>query len=751
MEAPHLQDVYEDYQDTNVIVMAIGNEMNQSECQQWISEHGLTHPVLSDMDYISYPLFGNGWIPFNAIIDYDMLLTWSDSGFDEDDMRARIDTQIARNPRIYFTPLPDSEDDAEPYPVSARAASIVDLIENSVILYWNTTGAPPFAEITLQLQDSRVEDGIFAGEIPAQDLGTGVYYYIGASDTAGRTKTHPSDAPLHVHEFYVGPDTTPPEIEHEPHPDWPETLWPATIGAHITDNIGVQEAILEFMIDWGAPETVVMTDMGDDYYTAELFGSVIVGSVVQYKIEAVDSSAGQNAAYEPQSGYHAFQIIDKLPVFIYNADENNNSAPVISDMLNELGIAWESDTAMPDNLNIYESVFVCLGIFSNNHVLTEEEGAQLASFLEQGGRIYMEGGDTWYYDDETPVHAYFKIDGISDGTGDAGPINGVAGTWTSGLSYTYSGDNSWIDHLGPLNDAYTILRNGSPDYDNGIAYNSGSYKTIGASIEFGGLEEGSSGSRLELMQRILEFFDIIAANTPTPAPPTHTPTVTPTSPPTFSPTVTPSLPPTETPTNTPTAPPSYTPTRTPTSTSTMTPTATLPFTWTPTATLSPTNTHTQVPTATPTRTPTSTYFPTNPPTETAPPTYTFAPPTVSPSATPFCSEFEYYLILNQDVFRANDDFILGFQWCNPADQFTAWLYVILDIYGSYWFHPSWSKEADWENVLFSALKVHERVILEFTWPENAGSMEGLKFWTGVLDPDSQEILGEIHWVDWGFE
>ena len=92
-------------------------------------------------------------------------------------------------------------------------------------------------------------------------------------------------------------------------------------------------------------------------------------------------------------------------------------------------------TSFPDDLSIYTSIFVCLGIYSNNSVLSSSQGQLLADFLNNGGLLYMEGGDTWYYDDETPVHGMFNIDGTADGSGDLGVLTGESGTFADGLSF----------------------------------------------------------------------------------------------------------------------------------------------------------------------------------------------------------------------------------------------------------------------------------------------------------------------------
>jgi PKD repeat protein len=121
----------------------------------------------------------------------------------------------------------------------------------------------------------------------------------------------------------------------------------------------------------------------------------------------------------------------------------------------------------------------------------------------------MEGGDTWYYDNQTPVHGMFNINGTSDGSSDLGTILGQTGTFTEGMSFNYSGENSWIDHVEPVAPAEMIFENQLPNYGTAIAYDAGSYKTIGASHEFGGLDDGTSPStKEELMIAYLDFLGI---------------------------------------------------------------------------------------------------------------------------------------------------------------------------------------------------------------------------------------------------
>lgn len=195
-----------------------------------------------------------------------------------------------------------------------------------------------------------------------------------------------------------------------------------------------------------------------------------------------------------------------IPVLVINLDKNGNSAPVIVQTVNRLGIYADLTNEIPDDLSLYSSIFVTLGIYNSNHVLTPSEGQKLFSYLQAGGKLYLEGGDTWYYDPPTAVHPLFGITGISDGAGDLDTIVGITGTFTEGIQFKYRGENNWIDRLQPNNGAITILRNNNPPYSCGIARIGNGFKTIGTSFEFGGLQYDTL--RFALMKSYLEFFEI---------------------------------------------------------------------------------------------------------------------------------------------------------------------------------------------------------------------------------------------------
>jgi PKD repeat protein len=241
------------------------------------------------------------------------------------------------------------------------------------------------------------------------------------------------------------------------------------------------------------------------------------GSGVFSVTAAANTPAGHLANFEFNmtgdlgiSGYGEFEVvIGQIPVLIVDLDGNGNSAPQMEAALNTMDVAYEKLTSFPTDLNLYSTIFVCLGIYSDNHVLSSSEGQNLANYLNNGGSLYMEGGDTWAYDNETAVHPMFKINGTTDGTSDMNTVNGIAGTFTAGMSFSYSGDNNYMDHLEQISPAFKILNNQSPLYGTAVAYDAGNYKTIGTSHEFGGLTDGTAPSTKEqLMTEYLDFLGI---------------------------------------------------------------------------------------------------------------------------------------------------------------------------------------------------------------------------------------------------
>lgn len=211
------------------------------------------------------------------------------------------------------------------------------------------------------------------------------------------------------------------------------------------------------------------------------------------------------------TGHGEFQeYIGQIPVLLIDWDGDHDSPAAIGQCLNNLQVGYDMMETLPANRDLYTSIFVCLGTYSNNHVMTAQEGQILADYLNQGGNIYMEGADTWYFDQlttPTPVHPMFNITGLMDGDGDLVQLNGQAGTIAEGLSYQFTGDNAYIDNIEAIPPAQMMFMNSDPVYGACVSYDEGSYRTVGSAFELGGLQDGDK-TKDDLMIQILQFFKV---------------------------------------------------------------------------------------------------------------------------------------------------------------------------------------------------------------------------------------------------
>jgi len=207
--------------------------------------------------------------------------------------------------------------------------------------------------------------------------------------------------------------------------------------------------------------------------------------------------------------------------------------------------------------------------------------------------------------------------------------------------------------------------------------------------------------------------------------------------------------PTATPENTPTPTISPTPTLTPTLTPTETPTLT------PSPTVTPTPVPTETPLPTDTPLPTETPVPTDtPPPATSTPTPTEPPdPTETPfpTSTPIPGDPEIDLVINQEMFRAGDQFLLTCRTSNPGPAIELEQYILLDVWGSYYFWPTWTEDLDFVFRSFPRGFDETETILEFSWPEGAGSAQDIRFWAAYLLPQTAELSGNYDMLTFGFE
>ena len=250
--------------------------------------------------------------------------------------------------QINHTKLPNTENLNGPYTVAAKITSSIGIEEAKVFWRRGTTGA--FDSLLM----SRVTPDSFVVDIPGNGQPAIYQYYIFARDSVGSFATLPGGAPNEVFQFEVGIDLLPPLIAHTVLPDQYREIWPPTVSATVTDNIGVDSVWVVFKKNYdGTQLQFYLLPTSGDVYLGQFnlpANQLVVGDTIYYRIIARDKALNQNIGYHPsEDGYNSFKIIgdNEFPLITHNP------------LPNQAIVRWPSkvNATVTDNLGV-DSVWV---------------------------------------------------------------------------------------------------------------------------------------------------------------------------------------------------------------------------------------------------------------------------------------------------------------------------------------------------------------------------------------------------------
>ncbi len=149
---------------------------------------------------------------------------------------------------------------------------------------------------------------VYSAVIPAPKSLGEVNYYIEAVDTSSNVATAPLGGARQPYTISFV-DIEAPVIAHTKIPDNQEAGNPVLIGASITDNAGIEKALLKYRVA-GKIEfvEVEMTSIGS-YYSAEISGNIVMPGSIEYAIIASDGSPQSDDAEVS----HSFTVVDTTP------------------------------------------------------------------------------------------------------------------------------------------------------------------------------------------------------------------------------------------------------------------------------------------------------------------------------------------------------------------------------------------------------------------------------------------------------
>ncbi len=205
--------------------------------------------------------------------------------------------------------------------------------------------------------------------------------------------------------------------------------------------------------------------------------------------------------------------IGQYPLFIFLRSSSAFSSEVIRNTLNQLSIPYVFGTTLPDSLSDFRAVIACLGGVTTSGSLSTDQAQKLATYLSNGGNLYLEGSAIWAFNRPPLLYEKFSVIGSYLSTSiPATYIDGVEGSFAQGLSFSYA--NTAAPYLffevAPVGNAFALLR---PQYTPSVTVMTGlqtaAYKTIASAIEFGYLDPLQiNESRKSLMIKLLSFFEL---------------------------------------------------------------------------------------------------------------------------------------------------------------------------------------------------------------------------------------------------
>jgi subtilisin family serine protease len=336
------------------------------------------------------------------------------------DVMMRVLDWLQGYPKIAHTPLGDTENTANPYPVKALITSDYFTLDPATFFVVYDAGA---GDVSLAMTATGAPNE-YAASIPAQPIGTEVAYYITASDVQGHTTQDPIGAPGLRHTFKVAWDTTPPVIVHQRYYNTNDLAGPYHIYGQVTDNIGVESVYLMYSKNGGILRRQRMALESDGRYHGVIPGPSVVGDVYDYYMLAIDNSYGGNVSRFPSVGSYRFEIVE---YFLWDFEPDNGGFSVAGGVW-EWGAPTSGPGAAHSGTNVWATVLagnypssanamlttpaITLAASKPYAILTFWHWYSMESAYDGGNvKISTDGGATWNV--IAPVNGY---DGTANGS-----------------------------------------------------------------------------------------------------------------------------------------------------------------------------------------------------------------------------------------------------------------------------------------------------------------------------------------------
>lgn len=228
-----------------------------------------------------------------------------------------------------------------------------------------------------------------------------------------------------------------------------------------------------------------------------------------YEVAAIDNEAPVNQSAKTAAGGCFVGTVPQILVWKApgTTTASADSAFAALQSLGESCFMSSNLTQFGADLNAHQIVLAHVGVQPGGvHAITTTEGNLLQDFVDDGGRLYLEGGDCF---SSTTAFNVKPIVGVTSTNGGAADLVTVTGeNDMNGFLFTYGGSNASIDRLVPTT-SVSIWRNVASSYTCGVfnpSFGVSAGRAIGASFEFGGLTDTATQKKRNVMSNMLTLF-----------------------------------------------------------------------------------------------------------------------------------------------------------------------------------------------------------------------------------------------------
>ncbi|MBI5403330.1 MAG: T9SS type A sorting domain-containing protein [Ignavibacteriae bacterium] len=253
---------------------------------------------------------------------------------------------VPLGPSISHNQLPNTENLAGPYTINAVVTPAnAPLKPGMTKLYWSRTTA--FDSITM----TNTSGNNWTANIPGNGSPAVYKYYIKTIDTMNRIGILPGGAPANYFAFTASADTAKPVITHTALGNTPKLLWPATVTASATDNIGIDSVWVRWYINTtstGIRHFKLNNTSGSTYMAPfnSVQADVNYNDIIKYRIFARDNSSAHNV---DSSALYQFTIINQVTINIGTGTVSSNYPYTTYWMDGRTQILYLASEIMTDN------------------------------------------------------------------------------------------------------------------------------------------------------------------------------------------------------------------------------------------------------------------------------------------------------------------------------------------------------------------------------------------------------------------